>query len=226
MAVEQTGPNGLVVVDPGTQGTSHQYTLVLEPGPYIFSFDNLGTRRALAEWQIKPSEIDHENLTENGVGQSVALGLRLVNPITWTSTTGSSPGSSQLQDGVSTRMFPPALAALTLGLARIHRERYSHSGSLFVSANSGLLGGPSDTSGGTGDPGGTFPAGRFGRRIWRLGPGPGITGRWYESVTEGIHASRSRNGHDSLALSKVRRCDRASRCTALVRRGCPRPEPV
>lgn len=75
LAVEQAGPGGLVVVDPGSEATSQQYTLVLQPGAYIFSFANLGTQETLATWGIKPSIIDHETLTDNGVGQSVALGL-------------------------------------------------------------------------------------------------------------------------------------------------------
>ena len=72
LAVEQAGPSGLVLVDSGSPGASQRIKLDLSPGVYLFSFRNLAPQPALVTWQIVPSWIDHENLTDNGVGQSGA----------------------------------------------------------------------------------------------------------------------------------------------------------
>ena len=98
LAVERAGTDGLVVVDPGSQGTSHQYTLDLEPGVYVFTFQNLGTQEVLAHWQFNPGTIDYEHQIDNGVGQSAALSLRLINPTSSSLTTDLPPGLSPSPD--------------------------------------------------------------------------------------------------------------------------------
>ncbi len=201
LAVERAGPDGLVVVDPGSQGTSHQYTLDLEPGLYVFTFRNLGTQEALADWQIAPSNIDHENLTENGVGQSVALSLRWINPTSSSLTTDLPPGLSLSPDStgpVSAPAPPPETAApstpgtLTLAfvvptLTSLSASSVSVSplpGSLFVTVNSGLLGAPTAAAGPIEAIGPTVPGGMSALAQGAQGLLPGVAGRWYGTAED------------------------------------------
>ncbi len=201
LAIERAGPDGLVVVDPGSQGTSHQYTPDLEPGLYVFTFRNLGTQEALADWQIAPSNIDHENLTENGVGQSVALSLRLVNPTSSSLTTDLPPGLSQSPDSAGPVSAPaplPETAApstpgtLTLAfvvptLTSLSASSVSVSplpGSLFVTVNSGLLGAPTTADGPTEAVGPTVPGGMIALAYGAQGLVPGVAGRWYGTAED------------------------------------------
>jgi len=194
LAIERSGPDGMVVVDPGSQGASNQYTLDLKPGLYVFTFRNLGTQNALAGWQIAPSSIDHENLTDNGVGQSVALSLRLVNPTSSSLMTDSPTGSNQAPEStgsVSGTAPPPetagpsapstfalAFAAPTLiGLSASSGGVTPLPGSLFVTVDSGLLGAPT-AGGGPIEAGGlAAPSGMLALADGASGLLPGIAGR-------------------------------------------------
>jgi hypothetical protein len=214
LAIERAGPDGLVVVDPGSQGTSHQYTLDLEPGVYVFTFRNLGTQEALADWQIAPSSIDHENLTDNGVGQSVALGLRLINPTSSSLTTELPPGLSPSPDSTGPVSAPaplPETAApsapgtFTLAFAVPTLTSLSASsvsvsplsGSLFVTVNSGLLGSPTAAAGPIEAGGQTVPAGMIALANGAQGLLPGIAGRGY-----GTAEDRDPTNPDQGALTK------------------------
>jgi len=205
LAIERAGPDGLVVVDPGSQGTSHQYTLDLEPGLYVFTFQNLGTQEALADWQIAPSNIDHENLTENGVGQSVALSLRLINPTSSSLTTDLPPGLSLSPDSTGPVSAPAPLpetagpsapGTFTLAFAVSALTSLSASsvsvsplpGSLFVTVNSGLLGAPTATAGPIEAVGPTVPGGPSALAYGAEGLLPGIAGRGYGTAEDRIAA--------------------------------------
>lgn len=189
LAIERAGPDGLVVVDSGSQGTSHQYRLDLEPGLYVFTFRNLGTQEVLANWRITLSSFDYDHLTDNGVGQSVALGLRLVNPSSSSLTTDLPPGltlSPENTGPVSTpsqpeTSAPSAPGTLTLAfvvptLTSLSASSVSVSplpGSLFVTVDSGLLGAPTAANGPT------VPGGMLALANGASGLLPGIAGRWY-----------------------------------------------
>jgi len=202
LAIERAGPDGLVVVDTGTTGTSHLYTLPLEPGLYVFTFRNLGTQEALANWRIVPSNIDHENLIDNGVGQSVALSLRLINPTSSSVTMGLPTGSGTSPDSAGPVFAPvplPETAApaapgtLTLAFAvptltNLYTSSLSVSplpGSLFVTVNSGLLGAPTAAAGPIEAVGPAVPGGMLALANGAPGLLPGIAGRWYGTAEDG-----------------------------------------
>ncbi len=202
LAIERSGPDGLVVVDPGSPGASHQYTLDLEPGLYVFTFRNLGTQNALAGWQIAPSSIDHENLTDNGVGQSVALSLRWVTPTFSNLTTDSPTGSSQAPEsmGAVSAAAPPqetagpsapspftlAFAAPTLiGLSASSGGVSPLPGSLFVTVDSGLMGSPTAGGGPIEAVGPTVPGGMLALANGASGLLSGIAGRWNGTAEDG-----------------------------------------
>ncbi len=182
LAIDRAGPDGLVVVDPGSQGTSHQYTLDLEPGLYVFTFRNPGTQAALAGWQIVPASIDHENLTDNGVGQSVALSLRLVNPtsssLTMDGTTGLSPAPDSTGPVAAPGTFTLAFAVPTLiSLSESSGGVAPLPASLFVTVNSGLLGAPAAVGGPIEAVGPMVPGGMLALANGTAGLLPGIAGQ-------------------------------------------------
>ncbi len=182
LGVEQAGPGGLVLIDPGSQGASHQYTLDLQPGVYLFTFRNSTPEAVVADWKIVLSSIDDEYYTNNGVGQSVALSLRLVSPITPVPLTISQPGSSPSQGSTATLIgsFTPTGVAPTLtGLPSLPTDVTPISAGLFLSSNSGLLGVPSagavpieTVESGIAVSGNSMAGGTLDIR-------PGISDRWY-----------------------------------------------
>ena len=94
LAIRSLGDNGSVVIDPGTQGPSHTYTLDLKPGAYVFSLGAVGPETVKATWQLKPALIDHESLINNGVAQTSALSLRFISFDASNLTPGLQPGPS------------------------------------------------------------------------------------------------------------------------------------
>jgi hypothetical protein len=198
LGVERAGPDGMVVVDPGSQGASHQYRLPLETGVYDFTFRNLGMQEALAHWRIMLSAYDYDHLTDNGVGQSVAMSLRLINPTSSTLTTGSSPlpdsagpvfGPAPLTETDT----PAAPGSLTLALALPTLTGLSASSvsvspipnSLFVTVNSGLMGAPTAADTPVETVGSTAPTGMLALGNGASGRLSGIAGRWYGTAEDG-----------------------------------------
>ena len=200
LAVEQAGPSGLVLVDSGSPGASQRIKLDLSPGVYLFSFRNLAPQPALVTWQIVPSWIDHENLTDNGVGQSGALGLRLITPITAAPLTISQPGTTPEPNVPATpsgSITAMGVAPGLVGLITLNTDVTPIPASLFLSSSSGLLAAPSagvagiETVEAAVAGGWSFVAGGT------LDVRPGVADRWYGTSENGNSAQRGENAPTS-----------------------------
>ncbi len=179
MTVERAGPDGLVVVDPGSQGTSDSL-FHLVPGTYTFTFRTLEIPEVLVSWKLALVSFDHEIPIDNGVGQSVALGLRLVSPT-------ASPISTQSPDNnpsVSPSTTSATLTSTTVPPASMGLPAFSFGvsplpGSFFVTDNSGLLGGPSTGGEPSGIMGATLSSGMNSAVAGAWGSRAGNAVRWY-----------------------------------------------
>ena len=150
-------------------------------------------------WQIVPSWIDHENLTDNGVGQSGALGLRLITPITAAPLTISQPGTTPEPNVPATpsgSITAMGVAPGLVGLITLNTDVTPIPASLFLSSSSGLL---RAFSRGCGDRncrgrmsgGWSFVAGGT------LDVRPGVADRWYGTSENGNSAQRGKNAPTS-----------------------------
>ena len=67
----------------------------LRAGIYWFAFTAMGSQPVQVRWVLKPEPLDPESLIDNGVGQSAALSLRLVNPSPSSLTNDSPTGAGR-----------------------------------------------------------------------------------------------------------------------------------
>jgi hypothetical protein len=156
LAIRRIDASGLYTIDAGTTASLNQYPMYLKEGVYIFTFTALGTEPVQVRWTLRSSGVDPESLVNNGVGQTAALALRLIDP----TSAGLSPASSPTVATVSeyslpgdSAPFPSPLSASPDGRALTTAasgatppglSSLSVSASLLVTVNSGLLGKPSD----------------------------------------------------------------------------------
>lgn len=103
-------------------------------------------------WLIKPGTIGFESPLDNGVGQTVALTLRLVSPTSSSLDLGNSSGTSTVTPDIvtpvsTTPTTPTSPSGVPLAVAALSSPAVSSIGlapipaSLMVTVNSGLLGG-------------------------------------------------------------------------------------
>ena len=85
----RAGPDGVADIGTASIGPSNSHPMHLEAGVYLVSFRTVGEQPAVGQWTFQFSSIDHESIMNNGVGQGGALSLRLINPMTSSSTSGS-----------------------------------------------------------------------------------------------------------------------------------------
>jgi len=157
VAITQLGPYGSAVVDPATLGPSQSYRLPLAAGIYYFSFSAAGSQSAQVHWTLVPGQIDFEWLVNNGVSQSPALDLRLVDATPWNSTLDSPPSTGPMLSGdvapVSSPTNPQSgTVIVSVPTSEASGGAVSATGlapipaSLLVTVNTGLLGSPSAQS--------------------------------------------------------------------------------
>ncbi len=153
VAITQLGPYGSAVVDPATLGPSQSYRLPLAAGIYYFSFSAAGSQSAQVHWTLVPGQIDFEWLVNNGVSQSPALDLRLVDATPWSSTLDSPPSTGPMLSGdvapVSSPTNPQSgTVIVSVPTSGASGRAVSATGlapipaSLLVTVNTGLLGSP------------------------------------------------------------------------------------
>ncbi|HKM53823.1 MAG TPA: hypothetical protein VJY33_10465, partial [Isosphaeraceae bacterium] len=92
LAIQWQGPGAPVALSPLASGSSQAYGVNLAAGVYEFTFGAGGTQPVHATWQLKPALIDYESLIDNGVGQTPALSLRLLDFTSSNLTTAPPPG--------------------------------------------------------------------------------------------------------------------------------------
>jgi hypothetical protein len=216
LAIEHQGPGGLVVVDSGSQGPSSQYTLALSAGVYEFTFRAMGTQPVLVTWQLNLLKLDHDYVPDNGVGQSPALSLRLLDFTSTNLTTASPPGWLDPVPSDTSPAGPPAAApapaaAPTLGSSSDPAVALPQAptvaaapapgvspiyGNLLVTVNSELLGQPSSQAAAIGVVGPTVPGGLMVMADRSASLSPGIVGHWYGRLenTDGADAATNGDG--------------------------------
>ncbi len=145
MAVRRLGADGMIVIDPGSQGSLHTYTLYLKAGVYVFSLGAVGDETVKAVWTLVWSGF--EALIDNGVAQTSALSLRFLTFDTPSLTPGLPPGSST-DPSPNVTPVSPSSSHTDLATPSTMALPASPSGvspvpaSLLVTVNSGLLGRP------------------------------------------------------------------------------------
>ena len=97
--ITRLGPYGLTVIDPASSGLFQKYYMHLAEGVYYFSFSAAGSQSVLGRWTLVPGQIDFEWLVNNGVSQSPALALSLIDAAPWSPTLDSPPSTGPMLSG-------------------------------------------------------------------------------------------------------------------------------
>ncbi len=217
LAIERQGPDGSVLLSTVSPGESQEYGGYLAAGVYKFTFRAVGTQPVLATWQLKPGLIDYEWLIDNGVGQTPALSLRLLDFTSSNLTTTPPPGwldpppadtSPAAAPAAASAATPAAAPTVAPALASASGTAVALPqgptvtaapapgvspvyGNLLVTVNSGLLGEPSSQVGPIGVVGPTVPGGSMALADRSAGLSPMIAGHWYGRLenTDGADAA-------------------------------------
>ena len=142
----------------------------LRAGVYWFAFTAVGSQPVQVGWILKSQPLDPESLVDNGVGQSPALSLRLLNPSS-SSLTSDSPAGPETMLGGNTAN-PPAAPTSVSVLSPIPS-------SLLVTVSTGLLGRPSSQSEAVAAVGPVVAGGYVAMADGTLGLLPGLLDRPY-----------------------------------------------
>jgi hypothetical protein len=157
-AITRIGPGGLNVVDPASSGASQTYIELLKEGVYYFEFSAVGSQSVQGSWTFCPAASGFDTqiqdwLVSNGVGQSPALALRLIDATPSSSTLGSPPSTGPMLFGdvapVSSPTNPQSGTAIVsvptsgaIGGAVAATGLTPIPATLLVTVNTGLLGSP------------------------------------------------------------------------------------
>ncbi len=153
VAILRAGPDGVAVIDPASSGPSNTYEMPLEAGVYLVSFRTVSPQPAVGQWTFQMASIDHESIVDNGVGQSAALNLSLVNPVSSSWTSGHPSGATPVLPadlGLVLSPSSPQSGSITVPIAAPvgSGEAVAATGvsvipaSLVVTVSTGLLGTP------------------------------------------------------------------------------------
>ena len=153
-AITRLGPYGLAVIDLASSGLSQTYVMHLTEGVYFFSFSAAGPQSVQGRWTLVLGQIDFEWLVNNGVSQSPALALGLIDATPWSSTLDSPPSTGPMLPGdvapVSSPTNPQSgTVIVSVPTSGASGGAVSATGlapiptSLLVTVNTGLLGSPS-----------------------------------------------------------------------------------
>ena len=225
LAIKWQGPDVPVTLSPLDPGSSQAYGVYLAAGVYEFTFGAGGTQPVHATWQLKPALIDYESLIDNGVGQTPALSLRLLDftssnltttpppgwldpvpgdtsPATAPATASATPAAAPtvapaLASGLSTAVALPQGPTVTAAPAPGVSPVY---GNLLVTVNSGLLGEPSSQVGPIGVVGPTVPGGSMALADRSAGLSPMSADHWYGRL-ESTHVADAAINGDALEMA-------------------------
>jgi hypothetical protein len=159
LAIQRIDAHGSAVLEQGTNAPLSNYLMNLRGGFYWIKLTAVGTQPVRVSWGLRPEPLDPESLIDNGIGQSAALSLRLVNP-SWTDQTPGAPAGPQdpvaadspagPQGPVATNTPAGPEGALAASIAGQQAGSPSTASalpsSLLVTVNTGLLGLPSSQS--------------------------------------------------------------------------------
>ena len=134
LEIVNTGNGTSTVLDPGSTDSLRDDLMYLAAGTYELRFANVGTESDNVRWELTIEALDWELIVANGVNQSSALSLTSFQPISASAPIAGTDTISAVQ-GLMSVGLAPALATFS-----------SDSGplppSLFVTANSNLVGQP------------------------------------------------------------------------------------